>query len=77
MLQRIIAIGSLILLTNCATENFKIYCPPVVQYSLEQQQIAARALHDITETNSEEGEAILTMMADYGRLRAVLRNCNP
>lgn len=63
----------LISLNGCAKAAFST-CPPVVDYSIEQQ---AKALSEIEqlEVNYIESE-VVNMMLDYAQLREQLSFCN-
>ena len=65
---------AMIFLTGCATgssdRRLAIVCPPVVEYSREEQQRVAEEVEGLP-----EGSAIVEWLADYTVLRAEVREC--
>jgi hypothetical protein len=69
----VLAVG-MIFLTGCATgssdQRRAVVCPPVVDYSREEQRRVAEEVETLP-----EGSAIVQWLADYAVLRAQLREC--
>jgi len=69
----VLAVG-MIFLTGCATgsseHGARTYCPPVVEYSREEQ----RRVADEVEALPEDA-VIIRWLADYAVLRAQLEHC--
>jgi len=64
----------MILLTGCATgssdRQLAAFCPPVVEYSREEQREVAEEVKALP-----DGSAIVEWLADYAVLRAQVREC--
>jgi len=65
----------MIFLTGCAKgssdRRWAVVCPPVVEYSLEEQRRFADEIEGLP-----EGSAIVEWLADYAVLRAQVRKCD-
>ena len=69
----VLAVG-MIFLTGCATgsseHGARTYCPPVVEYSREEQRRMAEEVEALP-----DGSVIVDWLADYAVLRAQLDHC--
>lgn len=63
-----LAIGSA-LLSGCATASFKTTCPPLPEYSKEEQNRAA----DEIEQHGDKVPTLVNWTDDYGRVRLACR----
>nr|WP_103336551.1 hypothetical protein [Pseudotabrizicola formosa] len=59
-------------LTGCGTDSFKalVPCPPVVEYSADDQDRAAKELETLP-----EGAVVVIMLNDYAVMRDQARAC--
>lgn len=61
----------LILLNACAKESFNSnHCPPIINYSHEEQIRAAEELEKM-----EKKQIVGKMITDYSQLRQIIRAC--
>ncbi|MXV44297.1 hypothetical protein GS501_04455 [Saccharibacter sp. 17.LH.SD] len=66
--MRAVVCLALLLVTSCAPVRLKPLCPPLVHYSLQEQQQAARELRA-----HPDMQELPVMMRDYGNVRAECR----